>query len=643
MTILNSVRSVTFIKLAHERKQNRRLALSLAGFFELPLDIIQLVFQYLHPIDLLRLLEVNKTLRAWLISVEREYLWKLVYQNYPDIPEGPEGLEIPRYKWTYLLFGPTRCYMLHAVFQLGLSHVKNAPMRNQYTSEFPEGNSELPYVPRCYAKWDYGYATAWPSLHGNNHTSLVFKSQSAAVDQRISQITTAYDNEIQRQEKLNEYLTLQRAKARMIEQHALKCQSWVAKLSFEHRQLDRKWRLNLLRRVKKTLLANGHHLEDIARSTDPIWRPHFLRSFRCSRASKSHTNKVIRLLEGALARIKIRRLVSEQHRLFSTRKTMALMALEQFKESQPPSTWKLYPADNHCLIKWELFHNTIFQNFHSPFDYDKLALQIPEYVPEYLKQWEGELETMLVALLPVSNTLDLTTSAFTVQNKLFIGLHEALSAYSLQIDILDDIYALKPWSYSQRGRAAASSLVVLAGDDPETMLADDFDAKGLRFICLHCPGNCRGRLALDWRESIRHFVASVHSTPRWALLSAELTEYVKIREAFTPNKIWSCNRCSVHFDRHVTHREAVQHVREKHAILRPSTGVDLIQIPESVPTRLWVPVKDGNVYRCSRCPTRSSPNCLSFHGLQSHLKTKHGITSVGQEDWSEVKLYDSQG
>jgi hypothetical protein len=61
--------------------------------------------------------------------------------------------------------------------------------------------------------------------------------------------------------------------------------------------------------------------------------------------------------------------------------------------------------------------------------------------------------------------------------------------------------------FSERGSAAASSLVTIVGLDIGKAVPGDLDKLDCRFICMHClnmsTGEIQRGLALTWRECVR--------------------------------------------------------------------------------------------------------------------------------------------
>ncbi|KAI0665591.1 hypothetical protein C8Q78DRAFT_550375 [Trametes maxima] len=92
---------------ASNRKGKGRAVVDGGGLrilLSIPLDVLHLIADYLHPTDLVSLASVSKDVRKWLLCrSEQERTWNLAIRNVPDLPPRPEHMSQPRY--VALLFG----------------------------------------------------------------------------------------------------------------------------------------------------------------------------------------------------------------------------------------------------------------------------------------------------------------------------------------------------------------------------------------------------------------------------------------------------------------------------------------------------------------------------------------------------------
>ncbi|KAG9040797.1 hypothetical protein FS837_000176 [Tulasnella sp. UAMH 9824] len=97
------------IKLNNKKMKTRKINIDTtqspgkAGFFALPFNVMNEVFEHLHPLDLLRLARTSKKLRSQLMSKRFMNVWKKAREAVrPMIPECPKDQSEPQ--WAALLF-----------------------------------------------------------------------------------------------------------------------------------------------------------------------------------------------------------------------------------------------------------------------------------------------------------------------------------------------------------------------------------------------------------------------------------------------------------------------------------------------------------------------------------------------------------
>lgn len=92
---------------ANARPASRRRRGKLQDLPEMPLDILFEIFEYLFPLDILRLARTSKALRDVLLRRSARSIWRATFHNLPiQSPPRPEDLTEPR--WASLLFD-THC------------------------------------------------------------------------------------------------------------------------------------------------------------------------------------------------------------------------------------------------------------------------------------------------------------------------------------------------------------------------------------------------------------------------------------------------------------------------------------------------------------------------------------------------------
>lgn len=233
------------------------------------------------------------------------------------------------------------------------------------------------------------------------------------------------------------------------------------------------------------------------------------------------------------------RLSRARQRLVDSRKAVVRSAFQAYKQTMLPSTWAYWPP-LYTVNQWEEFSAIINSSTDDPLTTEDCAEAI-KVVPRHVEEWTVEQKTQLASLLPSYtqgnastprahpfapdiSPLDLATSVFeclgsslssVAAGRCLIGW-EAAGAH-MRCESLEHFWDHR-LHFSQRGFDAATSLLELAGFDPRTTSASDFDREDLRFVCTHCTSmGLKGRRALTWRECVRSFllIDSAYGSSGW--------------------------------------------------------------------------------------------------------------------------------
>ncbi|OSX64969.1 hypothetical protein POSPLADRAFT_1136226 [Postia placenta MAD-698-R-SB12] len=78
-------------------RRSKARGTTLEGIVDMPLDILQEIFAYLGPDDLLYLSRTSKALRTFLMNRASAFLWRMAFKNVDGLPERPEFLNEPAY------------------------------------------------------------------------------------------------------------------------------------------------------------------------------------------------------------------------------------------------------------------------------------------------------------------------------------------------------------------------------------------------------------------------------------------------------------------------------------------------------------------------------------------------------------------
>ncbi|KAJ7584689.1 hypothetical protein C8J56DRAFT_1054163 [Mycena floridula] len=581
-----------------------------SDLLEMPVDIMIAVCEQLHPVDLLHLCGASKHLQAWLSSSTFAAAWKSAYRNYPDIPESPDDLS--PYKWTYLLFGPSTCYDCDSEEIVMADFILRARL-----------------CTRCLIRRT-AYLDQSFGLPPGIQVPRTFRREGTQIDAptyyraRVSRHLLA---EIRQVVQENDQVAVWNHKAQEMEDLSQRCIKWVSDI---RRDLDNSTAIDeLCQRVIDNMIHLGYTPVTYSiRAALEEW-------------STLHVGNVfpITFKWDTMVPLIIKKNVTwnSDRNAVNSKAQQIFNAVMRYKRETPPSKWQSYPM-HHCpplanyswviynptnSFSWLPFRDLMYRKqFQSTEAFD-LAV---ECVEEWRRTVQGELLTLCT-------NPELAIAVFALstvrKRRAFIGMSEALCGWSCGALLPED--AGSYWELEERGQAAAKSLVMVAGLDPSTLLAIEFDkvSDDLRFVCLDCSSSCRAsREARNWRDSqlnmveVHHFIMAkpeTHSTPHWGLATPQSLPFIKEHESWTHVQAWSCNHCTAHIHNHVFRRTLLQHIWAMHQIHKPVFGVDYIRLlaPDPFLTQGTRVFNSPVLYFCSFCPA-----ILSLDALKAHQKEK---------------------
>ncbi|KAJ7599627.1 hypothetical protein C8J56DRAFT_1019259 [Mycena floridula] len=592
----------------HELAKQRNICweyyyyLDVEELLEMPIDIMVLVFENLHPIDLLNLTRANKALHTWIFSPAFAASWRGAYRNHPDIPKSPDGFS--PYKWTYLLFGPTTCFRCDSGgLEVEVDFIFRARLCNTCLLKITAALDQagLPPgipVPRTYQKIGYSIPHI---MHNSPRVSRaqVFQLKQEKLDRKSGVVS---------EKDYLDNLKLKSQQAREIERYAYKCNDWVRRVCDNRRKLQTATRDELYQReltivkrklVEKTLVSY--------KRTTPV-----------------STWQNYPPLHGP--------------------RPGGRTYYGQDPPIYDPDDWRAWPALRDIVYD---------EQFQYPDDFRDALEKIPALAAEEAERWKISVEREIFTLCANPN-LAISVFVFPAdqtprdpdtqkvipkhKRRVFIGLSEVMGAWNsgaLNRDEFDD-----HWEVDKRSQDAVKSLALLVGLDPETLLPQEFDqiSEDYRFGCLNCSMySRRGREARCWRDSVYHFANSdpaTHPTPHWGMVTPESLSLVKERESWRHIRAWSCNHCTIHLPNYQFHKKVIRHIRIVHKIAQPVTGVDYIRLltkeSSSIEGKISQRSLDGSIlYACSFCT-----DVLSLEDLKAHRKEKHVFNRHDYgEDW----------
>ncbi|KAJ7574217.1 hypothetical protein C8J56DRAFT_902441 [Mycena floridula] len=444
------------------------------------------------------------------------------------------------------------------------------------------------------------------------------------------------------QVQYNDFIERKCEQARKIERFSNECMEWA--LGVHAGLLGGEDRVSSsISSIIKDLLQIGYHPRDLQDAKECMHKA----LDRWASLSSDYVTPIVLDWDSMAPFIKSAILdvstVQSANKMFlASRRQFVKKALFEYQQSLPASTWQCYPPFYDTLNngwgfkdptdwnEWPELRDIVHQERFGTVEARKEALKdMPLIASSSAERWKHSVESELGELV---SGIDLATAIFTLPDyarktgpvrRTFIGSAEVLRAWNSNALGPEDRDEL--WQLHDEGQYAARSLIILAGLDPLTLLASDFDKLDLRFV--------------------HHFIRQGHYTPQWGLLTPEFTPYVKTRGSFRHIKAWSCSHCSAYFDAPDYHPAVVAHVKTLYGKfslshqLHPVLDVDYIRLLTPEPSSLvYARCNVSAEYCCTRCPDRASPRTLSFQGLKSHLKSKHGKIMICHEDWYKPKM-----
>ncbi|TFK69924.1 hypothetical protein BDN72DRAFT_579998 [Pluteus cervinus] len=189
------------------------------------------------------------------------------------------------------------------------------------------------------------------------------------------------------------------------------------------------------------------------------------------------------------------------------------------------------------------------------------------------------------------------------------------------------------------------------GRDPYGTTTRELDESGDRFVCETCGVVAGGMRAYSWRECLRHFQGTTsgkqsgapeHSVSSFIRLSPEAADEVIRREIpQRVEKIWTCILCPAGVNTLQDYGGVKSHIQAEHAITRPYRGVHFInrlcRVSRRKPAKLLNTGAARTDRKCTRCPLGRA-TLWSERGLKSHLRYKHQIENITEQDYRVVKL-----
>ncbi|KAJ7104524.1 hypothetical protein B0H15DRAFT_810431 [Mycena belliarum] len=636
----------------------------------IPLDVLLEIFVRLEPKDLVLLARTSHAFRGQLLSQSSNNIWRKARENV-DGPDCPQDLS--EQQWTHLLYGPAQCQSCGAKnvqrVDFGLRRrsctmclKRNLVVKSSFKKHFPDlEQTVLDYIP---------YTNIGGSAHGHASRSKFYWKSDI---EKMIQTLAVYNRDVHMRvvdasKKLEDFTAERIALVASVVDHAAICQDWSRHLAIRRAEQERGRASRRYNAIKARFMERGYVEPDVScikhedsvrqtsQLTDRIW------------------NRIYPALELRIQTERDERLQAERDGRIAARIRLAETICTEYKKTLAPVQWRFFPG-THAILQLPAFDSVV----KAPDDVNVEPTHFKEArdaLPGFVGSWAALREAELLRLLddgqrlalsrsgtqagpsstPDTRSLGLATSVFECAQQLcnakrvspnaLIGWAGAAShhcyaattgfyASTRRIKHVETILA-----YSERGSAAAASLVSMVGLSGQHATCEDMDKLDLRFLCLTCPGrtgqnNKQTYSAYSWRAAISHFVDAQHSAPLWRQLNTVETQKVKAAEGADPTLSWSCSHCAQFFDDCHTFTKVVDHVKTVHALANPTAPEDLFRhLDLTRAPAIFLVASLQLEYHCKRCSGNARNRHFDMNGVQQHLKQKHKILNpLSNEDW----------
>lgn len=677
--------------LAIKRSGRKKKTLSL--IVTVPIDILLEIFGFLEPVDLSHLFRTHKVFCTVLSSNHAVSVWKAARVNRGGVPDCMPGMS--EVEWADLLFGGTDCheYGRERVWDIdfGIRRRVCQPCLNESLvckSAFPFEFSEydpiiLDLIP-------------FSSIGVEDHDHDYIADSACKFFWSDDIVKMAKELEVYlkpgAEQALEDFKQSRKKYVDSDSNHIAVCDAWVANDCAQQSLYARELRRKNTQLFQARLVDLGHDAKDVERMFD-----HHHYGVLDKEFTGARWKRLIPKVEHKLARLQEEWRLEKQREVTSIRESKLLTMYHKYVRPLPqgivpPPQDFLKLCDIAEFIKSPPTADT--KSDVQPCD--AFAGKIPDFCAHYMHKKKLEL-TRLLALptdavqdttapqsqgidAPDDMLLQLATSVFQcAYPRSFLLItwdkvqhHQGSSSHSQRM-ALQSSYALMmsispcTFSISQRGVAAARSLLSLVGLDAKTTTATTMDDLQCRFFCSNCSTKLENggsyRMAMNWRQGVFHYVedqSPSHNEPRWELLS---TAQLQVIQSWTvpeypaaTQQVWRCNKCNVYHEDSTTKAKMIKHM-QSHGITTPTEGIDfsydqgLIEKPPPAPKFFVTPQtrqpskprmtqkskpSTKSVYRCQHC--NDLDRTFVLEGAKQHIKVKHDIKSPHEgSDFYKIK------
>ncbi|KDR84116.1 hypothetical protein GALMADRAFT_236785 [Galerina marginata CBS 339.88] len=665
--------------LRKQAKANTNCFPELQIVFDLPTELVQEIFERLHPIDLYNMIRSSKGLRSLLLSRRSYAVWSGAFARHPDVPACPLEMSFPQ--WASFLFGPNKCddcgspeampdfglrkrlcqFCLDADLQYSEdSEILRDKLGNQSAVLWTLVSQNHRYVSMTYpTRSNMSYEGRYSTREVEERTRQMQGFLSAIEDKKPN-AKQAYEG----------FKTQTAALVSETLKHAKTCNKWASDIYDEIEETFTKTLVPLwLEKWKKYLVASGHDPRDVAAiETDML---PLLYTYPLSKCSKKGLRSYTSRIRDSLSMAKAHRITQKRQKLIDARKMEVGTLYSAYQRTLDPMSWQQLPSlRNICLM-------TASSDYIYSVDPSQTipAENISESIRQYVERWFEYGRRQLSATMADhhkhqlntiadSNALDLAMATFICPlhdpgmehpgtSTVLIGWDNVALHFDCTVPhdpgrLFGNVEHGSPVTYSVLAYNTVKHLLELLGLNPDTTLASDLSTLKARFMCRSCLWERRARRpSMTLEECATHVVKHSDHTPQsFGLLSEEFTESILFHEnSFTQaaELFWCCRNCSEHFQASTTRKAVISHVKEAHSIAVPVARTDFFygrHTDQPERKKYFVNWNPSQSYRCHRCQDGKKARLWTLKPLLDHLGNAHGILDpIQNKDWIQLRIW----
>ncbi|KAF8421548.1 hypothetical protein L210DRAFT_3572594 [Boletus edulis BED1] len=598
------------------------------AFFELNLDVLFLIAEYLHPKDLLSLSRTCQSLRELLMDESSTLVWKTARRQVDGLPDCPPDLTEQEY--ADLVFD-ARCHMCGRRVRTVLWYIR------------------CRYCADCKLKYLIDRESCDKIIRDNDVLATeelkINKEDVSWVDVgQMESFLDEYDASFDKKQLLDD----RKKQYDTIWMHAYACESWQGK-----RERERKRNLEQLRREREQSIFERLKEHGYGPEIEYFGQPEFQSSYKSAfRSSKLLTDKVwSNMWPEWLEIMKAFRSRRLQEDVYPQRRRLLAIEYENYM-TQPSLDTPSFDLLPHVvdITRLPLFEDIIKAPEATQMDGKPFASAFAQ-LPAFVGGWKKKLDVGLAKLIkipsrlfsedltggrvvPSSNTLSTESSQTSTKLQLACALFRTVNGVFAHPEVFsmcrryssnseDDSNPVGPIvkQLDITFMEEAAYIVHVCGLDPNVATVDDMDRRNARLRCLWDDRNsynlvmnwrnailyinARGRLHGSWFvDSVRPVVFSSHE--RWQLISDEHVDAIQAIEQSIkklPPEHVRCLLCrpsmgdalqwndfAVHFTRchNIDEKEIKQgvHYMPLGICNSPALGVEMVQQGEEVTFRV---------------------------------------------------------